>query len=222
MKPATGVVLLLAVVVALYFVALGLGLAFNRGGDGTSVDDVSGGWKKALGALTPLFAPPLDLRAVACNGQPVTGLFKLTEGNAECSLEFTSSDDDYRKGELEVLRTPATNDLAVLVRAEFNEKYFHREERDKSKCFVDPAPLPGALPGVGEIPYPDEVTARKLRLQIRYLPNGDSDPDTWKCWLLQDRSEPFGFTVLADGGSLALECVGCAAGAQRELLLRLK
>ena len=63
---------------------------------------------------------------------------------------------------------------------------------------------------------------RKLRLQIRYVPNDEGDDDTWKCWLLHDRSEPFGITVLADGGSLTLQCVGCAADSQRELLLRVK
>jgi hypothetical protein len=58
--------------------------------------------------------------------------------------------------------------------------------------------------------------------QIRYRPNDESDAETWVCWVPHDRSEPYRFTVLAAGASLALECVGCAAGAQRELLLRLK
>jgi hypothetical protein len=219
MKPSTGVVLLITVVVVLYFVALGLGFALNRD-NGTSVDAV-GSWKKALGGLSALFAPPLDLRAVDCNGQPVTGLFKLTEANPKCTLRFSASEDDYRKGELDFLRTPATNDLAVLVRAEFKEKYFHEEERDQSKCFTDPPPIAGQLP-TGQIELPKEVKQLPLRLQIRYTPNEGGDAATWKCWLLLARGEPFGVTVLEDGGNLELECVGCAAGAQRELLLRLK
>ena len=127
-----------------------------------------------------------------------------------------------RKGELDFLRTPATNDLAVFIRAEFKDPPFAEANRDKWKCFTDPLPLPGALPGQVEIQYPDEVKERKLRLQIRYVPNDEGADDTWKCWLLHDRSEPFGITMLADGGSLTLQCVGCAADSQRELLLRVK
>ena len=113
MKPATSVVLLIGVVVALYCVALGLGLVLNRGGGGSSVNDVSGGWKKALGGLSGLFAPPLDLTGLTCNGQPLTGLFKLTEGSPECTLRFPPSDDDYRKGELDFLRPDAKSQVTI-------------------------------------------------------------------------------------------------------------
>lgn len=206
MKPATRLALIIAGAIVLYAVALGVGLTLNGRSEGPGLGEIGDGWQGALGKLGEWFAPRLELGPpIDCNGQPVDRLFTLTAANDACVLRFSGSDDvDYRKGELALVRTPATAALGMYVRGRFEERYFPRAERDDATCLVDDDRL------------------QPFRLEIRYEPNDSDGDDTWACWLVHDLAQPFTLTVLKDGGDLSLRCVGCDAGEGREVLLRMR
>jgi hypothetical protein len=206
MKPATGIVLLLVVVVALYFIALGTGLAVNGDSDDErSSENVGGGWQSALGSMTSIFAPRLRLGAIACNGQPVAEVFKLTAGQPECALAFPRNrNEDYRKAELALIANAASDELEMFVLAKLDERW--------ENCLPDPVP---------PLPLPQRVLDSSFRLQIAYAPEGGGDGDV-DCWLVHDPSEPFQMTVFEEGGQLTLSCTGCSAEAQREVSLRMR
>lgn len=194
-------------IAVLYFVALGTGIAVNKGKDGGKPGDLGAmqdTWISALGPLLSSFAPRLDLTGLECNGKRVAAVFELNEQKPTCTIGIPGNrEEDYRKTELRVIGT----EPGVYVRARFDGTRFAISERDKKTCFLDGEPLPP--PG--------------LRLKIEYSPAADDDLQRpWECWLAKDPSEPVPLTVMTDGGDLTLTCEGCKAQQQRLLRLKLE
>lgn len=209
MKPIVILLLLIAVVLVLYFGALGLGFARNGSGNGgkpTSLDDMGGAWLDALGGVSAWFAPKIELKGLLCNDQPVEKLFRLREaGNNDprdtCTLSIGTSDEEYRKAELRALvLTPGTPEPAVYVWAVFDEGRFPQAKYG-DKCATELEPF---------------------RLELRFDPAGDPPDDPWECWLRQKDKKPVALTVLKGGGQLVLQCVGCSAAQRKELVLQMK
>lgn len=192
-------------IAALYFVALGTGIAVNKGKNGGQPGDLGAmqdTWISALGPLLSSFAPRLDLTGLECNGKRVAGVFELREEKPTCTIDIPGDrDEDYRKAELRVIGSKA----GVYVWARFDGTRFKKSERDRKTCFLDGEPLPPPA----------------LRLKIEYSPAASDDlEDPWECWLAKEPSKPVPLTVMTDGGDLTLTCEGCDA--QQKRLIRLK
>jgi hypothetical protein len=213
-KPSTKLILLLVVVSALFVAALVLGVFINHGGNNgrpSGVDGMKRDWLKALGALSGLFAPRVDLASLRCKDAPkppvvsafeqrVDRPFELTAAHPTCEIQIPGdSKHDYRHAKLKVLDTTAT----VYVRAQFAEHDFPRAERDPSKCFLDKEPLDA------------------FRMEVRYS-DGGSAKDPWECWLKQEPNEPISVTVLKDPGRLALSCAGCKSDGKKTIRLEME
>ena len=207
MKPVVVLILLIAIVLVLYSVVLGVDLGSKGEGKPKSIDSAGAGWVDAMSGLTAWFAPALELPDALCNGQRVSGLFRLTESAPNCSFAIPRDPEKntYRHAELRVIATSGAKPPTVYVRAVFDEDDFAKNDRDPDTCILtDP-----------------EERLDPYRLELEYDPAGDG-PDDWSCWLLQKPSKPASLTVLEDGGTLTLTCVGCDTSERREVTLRLK
>ena len=217
MKPSTKLILLLVVVTLLFIAALVMGVYMNDKDKGRSPNDaIKRNWLKALGGLSAVFAPKIDLKSLSCTeyaqpsgqpGQPVVhlrdqsvkGSFELTDAHPTCSIDIPKDGKhDYRHAELRV----AGNAPTVYVHAKFAGKDFPREKRDRSKCSLDPPD-----------PRDPDTLLDGFRLEVSFTEGDVKDP--WKCWLKQEANEPISVTVLQDGGRLTLTCLGCKSSPQR-------
>jgi len=199
------VLIVLAIILALYLGATALGMSQSDDPKGGDPDAIASGWVSSLDSLSAWFAPKLDLEPLRCNGQPVASVFKLTEAAETCTLPIArDTDEDYRHAELRLVRIDGGTPPGIYVRAQFDESRFPKKDRDPSSCFLtDPPNDP-------------------FRLQVEYTPRGDPPEDGWECWLRRDPGKSISVTVLAEGGSLRLTCVGCSAQSRRELVLRMR
>jgi hypothetical protein len=197
------VLLLLAIVVALYLVTVGVGL--SRGdGEGSDMESLTGGFVGALGGLTAWFAPELTLDGLACEGQPVSQIFRLTEQVDACTLAIPrDTEHDYRHAELAVVPAGTGPSPAVYI-------VTPPADDDSPAARPDPA---SCLPAPPRDP---------LWLEVRYAPNDEDTPDGSPCWLRHDPKKTVSITVLEAGGRLTLACMGCDADARRELVLRMR
>jgi hypothetical protein len=224
-KPSTKLILLVIVVTLLFVAALVMGIFMNDGGNGgrpKSVDDMKRSWPKALRGLSALFIPPIELAKLRCKEKPRQPLgavfeqpvsaFELTEAHPACEIEIPGDrTHEYRRAELKVIGTTAT----VYLRAQFKEKYFPINERDKTKCFLDPPPC------VSTLTCPDPEPRDAFRMEMRPV-SGDADDGTWECWLKQKPNEPISVTALRGGARFMLTCVGCKSEGQRVIRMKME
>jgi hypothetical protein len=209
-KPRTKLILLIVVVGLLFVATLIMGVFTNDAGNG-GLDDLKSSWVKGFGGLSARFAPPIELAKLRCKETPkqpigsvfeqrVDRPFELTEAHPACEIEIPGDRTrEYRRAELKVIGTTAT----VYLRAQFQEKYFRINERDKTKCFFDHEPRDA------------------FRMEMRPV-GGDADDGTWECWLKQKPNEPISLTALREGARFVLTCVGCKSEGQRVIRMKME
>ena len=209
-----GFIILLVILAVLYIASLGMGVVLNSSEevDLDALQKRAGGW---IGRQMDAFADRLDLGGLQCGGASVADGFALKAGadENECTLDFE----------------PGLDDDDEFVKTELRFTPLSTQEREKAGqpptvyvngCLPedDDAVSSGADDAESE---PVVETLRPYRLQVTYVPKGESADDP-PCWL--KRELPLSLTVTRGGGTLTLTlvCTNCGDGASREAKLRLK
>jgi hypothetical protein len=194
-------IILLILFAALYLGALAFGVATLESDSEreNGRQDMSAGDRPFLRFLDKplsLLAPPLLLRGLECNGQPVAKMFRLTESASACTLTLSvGTDQEFRRGEVKTYGSGVTIWWAVEV------------DGERPKGCKDPEEV---------------LRTSGLRLILAYEPQGEDSENGDTCWLKQDRDRPASITVAEAGGSLSLSCSGCEEENDKNIRLRLK
>jgi hypothetical protein len=195
-------IVILVVFALLYLAALAVGFHMNARKAPSSVSATADNWVAWATGWLFGFGPRLDLSRLNCDGQPADREITLTQAKTSCVMRIPGVGADgpkYRKASVKVVGGGA--DAYIL--AEFDEKRFACEDRDRSKCFLE-----GMVPSGLNLRVrfgPDAQQKDATRSCPPREPNGK----TWSCWLHKPPKEAVDLVALKEGGTLTLTCEGC-------------
>lgn len=195
------ILLVMLLIVMLYLVSLGYGLA--KGDPNRPVSSITGGFTSTLQGMLGGFTPRLDGSRLDCNNQRLDESFRLTQASPRCVIDLAPAkpgNETYSKGTLSIVQS-GPKPPVIYVRST-------RSDTNST--------------GSIDIPCLTDITNPSW-LEVIYEPDNDNSGD--KCWIEQkltaserDKGKTFpdvGIVVMQEDSQPTLTltriCNGCQA-----------